>query len=180
MRHTYRDLQVRQLKYRLPEINDKDILQTYVLEHHDNGETNISASLGLSSSDYTEWVTKIKNNAFFGDEQWGKSLLYLCFVEDKLIGLLSIRYELPEVLSEKYGDIGYGVRPSERNRGYATAMLNYALSVCREKGLEKVILGCYKENLASAATIRKNGGILIDENEHYKEGRISQYYLINL
>ena len=59
-------------------------------------------------------------------------------------------------------------------------MLNYALSVCREKGLEKVILGCYKENLASAATIRKNGGILIDENENYKEGRISQYYLINL
>ena len=57
MRHTYRDLQVRQMKYRLPEINDKDILQTYVLEHHDNGETNISASLGLSSSDYTEWVT---------------------------------------------------------------------------------------------------------------------------
>lgn len=53
-------------------------------------------------------------------------------------------------------------------------------SRCREKGLEKVILGCYKENLASAATIRKNGGILIDENENYKEGRISQYYLINL
>ena len=31
-------MKVRQMKYRLPEINDKDILQTYVQEHHDNGE----------------------------------------------------------------------------------------------------------------------------------------------
>ena len=175
-----RSLQVRKMKYRLPEINDKDILQKYVQEHHNNGETSISASLGLSSSDYTEWVTKIKNNALSGDEQWGKSLLYLCFDGDRLIGLLSVRYELPEVLSEKYGDIGYGVRPSERNKGYATAMLKYALSVCKEKGMEKVILGCYKENLASAATIQKNGGTLIAENENYKEGRTSQYYLIRL
>ena len=177
---TNRSLQVRKMKYRLPEINDKDILQKYVQEHHNNGETSISASLGLSSSDYTEWVTKIKNNALSGNEQWGKSLLYLCFDGDRLIGLLSVRYELPEVLSEKYGDIGYGVRPSERNKGYATAMLKYALSVCKEKGMEKVILGCYKENLASAATIQKNGGTLIAENENYKEGRTSQYYLIRL
>ena len=98
------------MKYRLPEIDDKDILKAYVQEHHDNGETSISASLSLSSSDYTEWVAKIKNNALSGDEQWGKSLLYLCFDGGRLIGLLSIRYELPELLSDKYGDIGYGVR----------------------------------------------------------------------
>ncbi len=168
------------MEYRLPEIKDEDILKAYVREHHDNGETSISASLGLLSSDYTEWVAKIKNNALSGDEQWGKSLLFLCFDEDRLIGLLSIRYELPELLSEKYGDIGYGVRPSERKKGYATAMLEYALSVCKEKGMEKVILGCYKDNPASAATIKKNGGTLITENENYKEGRISQYYLIRL
>ena len=171
---------MRQMKYRLPEINDKDILRAYVQEHHNNKENSISASLGLSSSDYSEWVTKIKNNALFGDEQWGKSLLYLCFDGDRLIGLLSIRYELPELLSEKIGDIGYGVRPSERNKGYATAMLEYALSVCKEKGREKVILGCYKENLASAATIQKNGGTLIAENDNDTKGKISQYYLIRL
>ncbi|MBP5606117.1 MAG: GNAT family N-acetyltransferase [Ruminiclostridium sp.] len=168
------------MEYRLPEIKDEDILKTYVREHHDNGETSISASLGLLSADYTEWVARIKNNALSGDEQWGKSLLFLCFDGDRLIGLLSIRYELPELLSEKYGDIGYGVRPSERNKGYATAMLEYALSVCKEKGMEKVIVGCYKDNPASAATIKKNGGTLITENENYKEGRISQYYLIRL
>ena len=66
----------------------------------------------------------------------GKSLLYLCFHDNKLVGLLSIRYELPKDLSDKYGDIGYGVRPSERNKGYATKMLQHALSVCTDTDSE--------------------------------------------
>ena len=166
--------------YRLPEISDKSILQDYMQEHYDNKENSISASLGLPASEYTDWVEKIQRNSLVGDEQWGKSLLYLCFDNNKLIGLLSIRYELPENLTKIYGDIGYGVRPSERNKGYATMMLQYALSVCRNKGMTKVILGCYKDNIASAKTIQKNGGILTEENDNYKEGKISQYYLINL
>jgi predicted acetyltransferase len=166
--------------YRLPCINDEKMLQEYVREHHDHGETSISASLGLTSSDYSEWVEKIQRNALTGDAAWGKSLLYLCFDQDRLVGLLSIRYELPKELSDKIGDIGYGVRPSERNKGYATAMLRYALSVCKEKGMGKVLLGCYKDNLASAATIRKNGGILATENNNYKENKTSQYYSITL
>ncbi len=166
--------------YRLPETEDKDLLYAYMQEHYENGEAGISASLGLSSSVYDEWLDKIHKNALTGDEKWGRSLLYLCLNDGRLLGLLSIRYELPKCLSETIGDIGYGVRPSERNKGYATAMLKYALTVCKEKGKRQVVLGCYKDNLASAATIQKNGGILIAENENYAQGRISQYFLIEL
>ena len=62
--------------YRLPCINDEKMLREYVREHHDHGETSISASLGLASSDYSEWVEKIQRNALSGDDAWGKSLLY--------------------------------------------------------------------------------------------------------
>lgn len=127
-----------------------------------------------------EWVAKIHNNASAGDDQWGKSLLYLCFDGESLIGLISIRYDLPESLSETIGDIGYGVRPSERNKGYATAMLGYALSVCKKKGMKKVVIGCFQDNPASVATIKKNGGKFITENDNYQEGKICQYYLIEL
>ena len=168
------------MKYRLPTADDKMILAEYVQEHYDNQETSISASLGLAASDYNSWVDKIRQNATIGDSEWKKSLLYLCFDKQKLVGLLSIRYELPKELSKKYGNIGYGVRPSERNKGYATAMLKYALSKCKEKGLGEVILGCYKDNLASSATIKKNGGVLFAEDDSYKKGKISQYYLIKL
>lgn len=168
------------MNYRLPLISDEKMLCEYMQEHYDNGETSISASMDISASDYSDWVEKMRNNASVGDDEWGKSLLYLCFDETKLIGLLSIRYDLPKSLSEKYGNIGYGVRPSERRKGYATVMFRYALSICKEKGLKQVVLGCYKDNFASAATIKRNGGVLFAENNNYTKERISQYYLINL
>ena len=168
------------MEYRLPQLSDKAVLAEYVQEHYDNKESGISASLGLVASDYNDWVEKIHRNATVGDSEWGKSILYLCFDKQKLIGLLSIRYCLPKELSMKYGDIGYGVRPSERNKGYATSMLKYALSICKEKGLSEVILGCYKDNLASSTTIKKNGGVLLAEGDSYKKGKLSQYYLIKL
>ena len=104
--------------YRLPEPSDKEIIQAYIQDHFDNGENSISASLGLMVQEYNEWVQKIQNNSTTGDKDWGKSLLYLCFQEEKLIGLLSIRYELSKELSEKIGDIGYGVRPSHLVRSH--------------------------------------------------------------
>ena len=67
------------MNYRLPEISDERILREYIQEHYDNGETSISASLGLPVSDYGEWTKKIQYNADVGDNEWGKSLTYLCF-----------------------------------------------------------------------------------------------------
>ena len=67
---------------------------------------------------------------------------------------------MPNNLKELYGNIGYGVRPSERRKGYATQMLKYALDVCKEKNMDEVILGCYDYNIASNKTIKNNGGIL--------------------
>lgn len=166
--------------YRLPQLSDQDLLKAYVLEHMDHGENSISASVGLLAMEYSDWVEMIQTKATTGDAQWGRSLVYLCFDQDRLIGLLSIRYELPEALTQSIGDIGYGVRPSERNKGYATTMLAQALSVCRQKGRNQVMLGCYKDNPASSAVIRKNGGVLVAENDHYAKGRISQYYVIAL
>lgn len=168
------------MNYRLPEISDEGMLREYIQEHYDNGETSISASVGLPVSDYSDWVKKMWDNASVGSDEWGRSLTYLCFDETKLIGLLNIRYDLPKSLSEKYGNIGYGVRPSERRKGYATAMLQYALSICKEKGLKQVVLGCYKDNLASAATIKKNGGVPFAENDNYTNKRTSIYFLIDL
>ena len=166
--------------YRLPQLGDQEILQEYVREHRQSGESSISASHALTSSDYAEWVERIQNNAIHGGEDWGRSLLYLCFDENRLVGLLSIRYELPEELTSQMGDIGYGVRPSERNKGYATAMLRHALNVCREKWMKRVVLGCYKDNVASVKVIRKCGGLLAEEGDNYSEGRVSQYFRIEL
>ena len=91
---------------------------------------------------------------------------------------MNIRFNLSNELRELYGDIGYGVRPSERRKGYATQMLEYALSICKEKNLEYAILGCYENNYGSNRTIIKNGGILFRQN--FEERELSNDWMIKL
>lgn len=168
------------MTYRLPEIGDKELLQAYIDEHHAHGERSLSASMNLQAMDFMEWVRQIHQNAETGDEKWGRSYTLLCMDKESLIGLLNIRPELPDELRHTLGDIGYGVRPSQRGRGYATEMLGHALDVCRKKGMEQVVLGCYSDNIASQRTILKNGGTLIYESDSYTKDIMSRYYVIRL
>jgi len=168
------------MEYRLPELTDKVLLDDYIKEHLSNGENSISASTGLLSSEFNNWINQIHINELYGNECFDKSSLYLCFDEDELIGLLGVRYDLAQEKRNIYGDIGYGVRPSKRNKGYATKMLKFGLNRCKGKGMHEVIVGCYKNNIASSSVIMKNGGVLFAENDNYKKGITSQYFIINI
>lgn len=175
------------MEYRLPKTEDKEMIEEYIADHYLHNETSLSASNMLTSMKWEDWVKKINSNATIPDKKWGKSLTYLVIDNNKLIGLLSIRYDLPAELVNRYGHIGYGVRPSERQKGYGQKMLRYALDECRKLNMKSVILGCYKDNIASSKTIIKNGGILIREeetqeviSENWEISLTSLYYEINL
>ncbi len=79
------------------------------------------------------------------------------------MGIIDIRHNLEnELLAEYGGHIGFSVRPSERKKGYATEMLKMALIYAKTLGLQKVMLGCFSDNIASIKTIVKCGGILTE------------------
>ena len=65
---------------------------------------------------YEDWVKKVNKNSQKADDEWGEYYLYLVFDEDRLVGLLNIRFDLSNKLKEMYGDIEYGVKPSERRK----------------------------------------------------------------
>ena len=84
-------------------------------------------------------------------------------VEDgELLGFLSVRHELNEWLLEEGGHIGYSVRPSARRRGHATYACAWGLEHLRSLGVDRALITCDDDNLASAATILRNGGVLED------------------
>jgi predicted acetyltransferase len=68
------------------------------------------------------------------------------------------------------GHIGFGVRPSERRNGYGAKMLALALEKCRELAIEKALVTCDAENIGSAKTIMKNGGVLESEIKFQRTG----------
>lgn len=114
---------------------------------------------------YEEWLQKVTN------ERKGINLknnrvpgtVYFLINNGRIVGHTCIRHSLGnDYLSTYGGNIGLGVRPSERKNGYATKMLELALVKCKELGLDKVMITCREDNIGSARTIEKNGGILED------------------
>jgi predicted acetyltransferase len=111
---------------------------------------------------------------------WVPDSTFFCLDEerDRMVGAVNIRHDLNEALLLSGGHIGDGVRPSERGKGIATQMIAMALDECRKLGIRKVLMVCDKENIASAKSIRRNGGIL--ENEVLVDGVTEQRYWIEL
>ena len=105
----------------------------------------------------------------------------LCLDKDRniFVGAVNIRHYLNDSLLKMGGHIGDGVRPSERRKGYATEMIRLALEECKKLGIDRVLMVCYKDNIASRKSIINNGGIL--ENEiQAEDGKIDQRYWISL
>lgn len=97
---------------------------------------------------------------------------------EHLVGMTNLRHRLNDYLLTYGGHIGYSVRPSERQNGYATQMLRLTLEKAKERGIEKVRICCDHYNVASAKTIRANGGVLEDEQFDSSDGTLTQRYWI--
>jgi predicted acetyltransferase len=88
----------------------------------------------------------------------------------EVVGFLSFRHRLNEWLREVGGHIGYAVRESRRRRGYASAALRLGLDRAREIGLDRVLLTCDDDNVASSRTIEGAGGVLQDVRDQSERG----------
>jgi predicted acetyltransferase len=71
---------------------------------------------------------------------------------------LVIRHELTDELAEAGGHIGYHVIAPWRRQGHATRMLAEGLDRARKIGLDRVLLTCAPDNVASRRVILANGG----------------------
>lgn len=92
-------------------------------------------------------------------ENWvPDSTFWLVTDNNRVVGAVNIRHGLSEKLFNCGGHVGYGIRPSERRKGYATKLLALALEKTKELGINKVLVVCDQSNLASERTIIKNGG----------------------
>ena len=114
------------------------------------------------------------------DESLVPDSTFFCLDDERniFVGAVNIRHWLNEGLLLNGGHIGDGIRPYERRKGFGTKMISLALEECRRLGIDRVLMVCDKENIASAKTIMNNGGVL--ENEIVVEGITEQRYWIDL
>ena len=91
--------------------------------------------------------------------------------DDEFIGEISVRHSLTDWLLRYGGNIGYGIRYSQWNKGLGTIILSKALDYARDVlGLSKVLITCNDNNYGSARVIEKNGGKLQDKIKNIIDG----------
>ena len=148
-----------------------------IIENH----TNISPWRIWANDfhDFDDYVKSINATEELNND-WVPDTTLFCLDRDRniFVGAVSIRHYLNDKLLKTGGHIGDGIRPGERRKGYATAMIALALEECKKLGITRVLMCCDKNNIGSAKSIIKNGGVL--ENEIEEDGHIEQHYWIQL
>lgn len=95
------------------------------------------------------------------DKRFSATTSYFVIDEnDRLVGAASLRHYLTYEGFLTWGHIGYGIRPSERLKGYAVATLRMMLEQAKLRHIYKVLLGVHESNIGSRKVVEKCGGIL--------------------
>ncbi len=166
------------LKLIKPSIEYKEAGIDYVNEHYVyNSPINGCGGLNRYLNDYEGWLKKIENDISNPDPGRVHSLSYYLVREsdNKIVGMVNIRLELNERLLRCGGNIGYGIRPSERRKGYNKINLYLALEICQNYGLEEILLDCNANNIGSKKSMEALGGILVSDYIDREEGHCLKY-----
>ena len=155
------------LKFVVPSKKWEEEAIDYINEHYEyNSLINGSGSLYRFLDDYDGWLEKLDSDRkCIPSEERVPTETYFLVREsdDKIVGMINIRLVLNKKLKELGGHIGYGIRPTERRKGYNKINLYLGLLRCKEYGIDEVFMDCDKDNLGSAKTMKALGGRLVKE-----------------
>ena len=132
-------------------------------------ESRIPGAGSLEKNEvYSDWLEKVVLDLSEKTVPAGRvpSTQYLTMrkSDNKLVGFIQLRHHINhEHLSKFGGHIGDSIRPTERNKGYATKQIQMVCEIAKSMGIEKVLITCKDWNKASARTIEKSGGVFESE-----------------
>lgn len=150
-----------------PGIERKEEAIAFINEFYQYGsDINGVGGLNRYLDNYDGWLEKLEEDytRVPSEEHVPAKTFFLIRESDnKIIGMINIRLALNEKLSKYGGHIGYGIRPSERGKGYNKINLYLGLKVCNDYGIDKVFMDADLDNPASWKTMEALGGKRINE-----------------
>ena len=168
----------------MPSLERKNQIIDYVNEFAlYNSETNGMGSLRKTLEGYT-FEQALEMCLRMQDEEYAKKLgrcqsktfLLIRENDDRIIGAINVRWNLPESMKQFGGNIGYGIRPTERRKGYNKINLYLGLIEAQKLGLNLVMLDCDVNNLGSVKTMQALDGKLERTEVDPSDGILTSVY----
>ena len=132
--------------------------------------------------EFTEMLMTLKKEAHGIELKPGRvphTMLY-AFLDEKIIGRVSVRHTLNENLRKRGGHIGYAVAEAYRNKGFATEMVKQALDYCKKLNLASIMVTCADDNVASWKIIERFNGHLEDRVWDEEDHEMIRRYWVSL
>jgi RimJ/RimL family protein N-acetyltransferase len=121
-----------------------------------------------SPAGFAAWIARL------GDES--ERVTFRWIVEDdQVLGGTALRHGFDEYV-QWAGHVGFGIRASARRRGLASWALGRMLDEARVLGMDRVLVVCAADNVASARTIERLGG-LFEEVRDTDHGPARRYWI---
>lgn len=171
-----------------PSIERKDEIIEY-LDEFKKYNSSINGTGGLNSIYKGKTIEEALDNCIkMEDKEYaeakgfvqGSTYFLIRENDNKIVGMFNLRHYLNDYLKDFGGHIGYGIRPTERRKGYAKLQLYFALLEAQKLGIEEVMIDCIDDNIGSEKTIQALGGVFEKEIYEAKEDRILHNYWINV
>lgn len=163
-----------------PQMELKSEYLSFYREWKESGEDMVPWVISKDPSDFQvmlKFLAESEQGIGLPEGWVPDSTFWLVDGENKVLGAVNIRHRLTDRLRNAGGHIGYGIRPSERQKGYVTKLLQLSLVEARKLGIEEVLVVCDADNTASEKTIIKNGG-KPDKDYYEEDGNIIKRYWI--
>ncbi len=167
-----------------PTPEDEARILAYRQDYIDHGEDYIYGSCGLiKATNYLNWLATVNKQkdpatSFFGVP--ATTYFTVRKSDNKIVGSTQLRHELTPVLAKRGGHIGYGICPSERQKGYGAIQLKLMLEKARQLHIPRVMISCDLENIASAKTALCCGGTLEKEFFDPADGKTIRIFWIDI
>lgn len=153
----------------------------YVLEYINNDNNSLPLEY-QKDTNYSKWLKLLADERKGINLKKGRvpSTKYFLIDDNKnILGGISIRHSIDtKFLSNYGGHIGYGIKPTERGKGYGNMILALGLKKIKKMNVRKILITCFDDNENSKKIIEKNGGKL--ENKISFENKLMCRYYIEI
>lgn len=173
----------------IPTINRKQDALDYLAENVKyNSDLNGTGGMDrcLEGLTYEEWLLELEKKEDIEylkqiNRCQSKTFFVVREIDSRIVGMINVRYNISDDKLKTWAShIGYGIRPTERRKGYAKTALYLGLIEEQKLGEERILLDCTVDNIGSNKTILSLGGELEKTELDEYDNKMTNYYWINV